>query len=74
MRKMGVPVEGEPDMAPWTAFLHKLDGATEVVNIGLVGKYVELQDAYKSINESLFHAATYAGYKVKIPRRSSPRT
>ena len=66
MRKMGVPVEGEPDMAPWTAFLHKLDGATEVVNIGLVGKYVELQDAYKSINESLFHAATYAGYKVKI--------
>ncbi len=66
MRKMGVPVEGEPDMAPWTAFLHKLDGATEVVNIGLVGKYVELQDAYKSINESLFQAAVYNEHKVKI--------
>ncbi|MDE6161447.1 MAG: CTP synthase [Muribaculaceae bacterium] len=66
MRKMGMPVEGEPDMKPWTAFLHKLDNATETINIGLVGKYVELQDAYKSINESLFHAATYAGRKVKI--------
>ena len=66
MRKMGVPVEGEPHMAPWTAFLSKLDSAEETINIGLVGKYVELQDAYKSINESLFHAATYAGHKVKV--------
>jgi len=66
MRKMAVPVEGEPHMAPWTAFLEKLDSATETINIGLVGKYVELQDAYKSINESLFHAATYAGYRVKV--------
>ncbi|MDE6109064.1 MAG: CTP synthase [Muribaculaceae bacterium] len=66
MRKMGVLIVGEPDMAPWHTFLERLDSATETVNIGLVGKYVELQDAYKSINESLFHAATYAGYKVKI--------
>ncbi len=66
MRKTGVPVEGEPDMAPWTSFLEKLDKAEETVHIGLVGKYVELQDAYKSIYESLFHAATYAGYKVKV--------
>ncbi|MDE6137169.1 MAG: CTP synthase [Muribaculaceae bacterium] len=66
MRKMGVPVEGEPHMAPWTAFLSKLDSAEETINIGLVGKYVELQDAYKSINESLFHAATYADHKVKV--------
>ena len=66
MRKTGVPVQGEPDMAPWSAFLDKLDNATETLNIGLVGKYVELQDAYKSINESLFHAATYAGRRVKV--------
>jgi len=41
-------------------------GASEVVTIGLVGKYVELQDAYKSINEALFHAATYADHKLEI--------
>ena len=41
-------------------FKDKIDTATDTVSIGLVGKYVELQDAYKSINEALFHAATYS--------------
>ncbi|MDD4116293.1 MAG: CTP synthase, partial [Massilibacteroides sp.] len=41
------------------AFLHKKAAATETVKIGLVGKYVELQDAYKSIDESLLQAAIY---------------
>lgn len=56
----------DPDMAPWMHFLHKMDNATDTVTIGLVGKYVELQDAYKSINEALFQSATYAGNKLKI--------
>ncbi len=42
------------------------DNAEEEVTIGLVGKYVELQDAYKSINESLFQAATYNDHKLKL--------
>ncbi|WP_407933541.1 glutamine amidotransferase-related protein, partial [Duncaniella muris] len=66
LRKTGMPVEGEPHMAPWLQFLDKMDAATETVTIGLVGKYVELQDAYKSINEALFHAATYADHKLEI--------
>lgn len=66
MRKTGTPVNGEPQMGKWLDFVNKLDNATEKVSIGLVGKYVELQDAYKSINESLFHAATYADRKVDI--------
>lgn len=66
LRKMGVPFEGEPHMQPWFDFIDKMDSATETVNIGLVGKYVELQDAYKSISEALFHAATYAGRKLKL--------
>jgi CTP synthase len=37
----------EPHMAPWLNFLKKIENAQEVVTIGLVGKYVELQDAYK---------------------------
>ena len=66
LRKTGMPVEGEPEMGPWLSFIDKLDNATDKVTIGLVGKYVELQDAYKSINEALFHAATYAGHKLDL--------
>lgn len=56
----------EPNLDRWNIFLHKLANAEKVVNIGLVGKYVELQDAYKSINESLMQAATYLDHKVNI--------
>lgn len=66
LRKMGVPVEGEPDMEAWLNFIEKMDSAKETVTIGLVGKYVELQDAYKSIDESLFQAATYNNRRLKI--------
>jgi CTP synthase len=66
LRKTGVPVEGEPDMVQWNRFLEKMDNATDTVKIGLVGKYVELQDAYKSINESLFQAATYNDRKLDL--------
>ena len=66
LRKTGVTPEGEPHMEPWLNFLDKMDRATETVNIGLVGKYVELQDAYKSINEALFQAATYADRKLNL--------
>ena len=66
LRKTGITPEGEPHMAPWMHFLDKLHAATQPVTIGLVGKYVELQDAYKSIDESLFQAATYNDRKVEI--------
>lgn len=66
LRKTGIIPEGEPHMAPWMHFLDKLHAATKPVTIGLVGKYVELQDAYKSIDESLFQAATYNDRKVEI--------
>ncbi len=66
LRLMNVKYQGEPHMAPWLDFIAKLDAATEPVTIGLVGKYVELQDAYKSINEALLHAATYADHKLNL--------
>ena len=66
LRKAGIEPEGEPDMGAWNDFLSRMDSATDTVTIGLVGKYVELQDAYKSIDESLFQAATYCGRKVDI--------
>ena len=66
LRKMGIAPEGEPNMAPWVAFLDKMKNTSGDVTIGIVGKYVELQDAYKSINESLFQAATYDGRHLDL--------
>ena len=66
LRKMGITPEGEPHMAPWMNFLQMMKDAKDEVTIGIVGKYVELQDAYKSINESLFQAATHNGRKLNL--------
>ena len=52
MRKIGIPVGETPAMTAWHAFLEKQRNATREVHVGLVGKY-DLQDAYKSIRESL---------------------
>ncbi len=66
LEKTGLPSEGEPDLRSWNHFLHKLENATEEIRIALVGKYVELQDAYKSISESLSHAAAYCDKKLRL--------
>ena len=63
LKKMGVEAEGIADLGAWHDFLERRNKATKVLNIGLVGKY-DLQDAYKSIIESLAHAGTYNDYKV----------
>ncbi|MBQ0057700.1 MAG: CTP synthase [Bacteroidales bacterium] len=65
LRKMGIPVGETPALGPWRKFIELRNTATDIVRIGLVGKY-DLQDAYKSINESLSHAATHNHHKVKI--------
>jgi len=66
LRKMGIPVGEKPSLKPWRDFLDKKKNATETIRIGLVGKYVELPDAYKSINESLLQAATYNDRKLDL--------
>lgn len=66
LRKFGMPVEEKPLMQPWRDFLEKKKQAKQTVRIGLVGKYVELPDAYKSINESLLQAATYNDHKLDL--------
>ena len=65
MRKIGIPVGETPAMKPWRDFLDKQRRATNEVHIGLVGKY-DLQDAYKSIRESLNLAGIYNDVKVKM--------
>ena len=65
MRKIGIPVGERPAMKPWRDFLDKQRNATREVHVALVGKY-DLQDAYKSIRESLNLAGIYNDVKTKI--------
>ncbi len=73
LQKMGLPVGERPDLGPWKDFLNRRANAKEEVRIALVGKYVELQDAYKSILEALSQAATYNDRKLKIEYIQSER-
>ncbi|MDE7111444.1 MAG: CTP synthase [Muribaculaceae bacterium] len=66
LRVCDVRNAAEPDMKAWNRFLERMTSAKEEVTIGLVGKYVELQDAYKSINEALFQAATYKDRRLNL--------
>ena len=59
LQKMNMPIGNKPQLKPWMQFLEKRRNATEKVTIKLIGKYAELPDAYKSINESLSQAAIY---------------
>ena len=65
LRKIGIPVGETPAMLPWHDFLDKRRKASREVHVGLVGKY-DLQDAYKSIRESLGLAGIYNDVKVCI--------
>lgn len=73
LEKTGISAVGEPDLAKWNKFLNHLHEATEEVCIGLVGKYVELQDAYKSIDEALLQACAYNDRRLKLKYISSER-
>lgn len=56
LRKLNLSYREDPALTKWRDFLAKLKNPTRSVSIGLVGKYVELPDAYKSITESFIHA------------------
>jgi CTP synthase len=66
LRKLNVEIFPETDLTKWNEFLTKLKNPKLKVNIGLIGKYVELQDAYKSILESFVHAGAINEVKVQI--------
>ncbi len=56
----------EPDLGPWRQMVERMDRATEEVTIGVVGKYVDLPDAYLSVVESLRHAAAHNDVKLDL--------
>lgn len=66
LKKMGISGYGEPELTKWKEFLDKLKYPKGKVTIGLIGKYLELQDAYKSILESFIHAGAINECQVQI--------
>lgn len=66
LAKLKLPMKAEPELEAWKEFILRVKHPTSEVNIGLVGKYVELQDAYKSINEAFIHAGAENDCKVNV--------
>jgi len=66
MQKLNLPISVEPDLKPWKDIVTKIKKPRSIVRIGLVGKYVELHDAYKSISESFVHAGAMNECKVEL--------
>ena len=64
-KKLGIE-NRKADLAPWEKIVYDIKNPKSEVKIAVVGKYVELKDAYISINESLEHAAYSLGYKARI--------
>ncbi|MBS1511395.1 MAG: CTP synthase [Bacteroidetes bacterium] len=66
LKKLHINGYAAPELSKWRAFLDKLKYPKTKVTIGLIGKYIELQDAYKSILESFVHAGAMNECKVKV--------
>jgi CTP synthase len=71
MSKLKLSSKVEPNLDRWKEFLGRLKNPTAEIRIGLVGKYVELPDAYKSITESFIHAGAQNECKVRVECISS---
>tara|TARA_R110001632_G_scaffold2635_2_gene11639 strand:+ start:7542 stop:9152 length:1611 start_codon:yes stop_codon:yes gene_type:complete len=66
LKKLQLSSEKQPQLTAWNNFLQKYKNPKSTVEIGLIGKYVELQDSYKSITEALIHASATNETKVKV--------
>ena len=59
-------IEAKPDLSSWQSVVTMVENATKPVRIGLIGKYIELHDAYLSVVESIKHAGFHHGASVEI--------
>ena len=66
LKKLDLPKKAAPDLRNWNTFLRRLKNPKHTVNIGLIGKYVEMQDCYKSILEAFIHAGAANETKVNV--------
>jgi CTP synthase len=73
LQKLRLPSDQPADLSKWKEFVRKLKRPQEEITIGLVGKYVELHDAYKSIAEAFIHAGVVNNCKVRVEWIQSER-
>jgi CTP synthase len=66
LKKLNLPEKSTPDLTQWNDFLNRLQNPKHTVNVGLIGKYVELQDSYKSILEAFIHAGAANETKINV--------
>ena len=66
MKRLGMEADNQPDLTQWQSFLKRHKNPKNSVTIGLIGKYVELQDSYKSILESFVHAGAANEVEVRV--------
>lgn len=66
LQKLALSDDKGPDLVQWNEFLNKHKNPKHEITIGLIGKYVELQDSYKSILESFIHAGAVNEVRVKV--------
>ena len=66
LKKFNLSSEQQPELKVWNDFLTKHKNPTSKVEIALIGKYIELQDSYKSITEAFIHAGSSNETKVKV--------
>jgi CTP synthase len=66
MKRLGMEADNQPDLTQWQSFLKRHKNPKNNVTIGLIGKYVELQDSYKSILESFVHAGAANEVEVRV--------
>ena len=66
LRKLNLKSSNDSNLERWSDFVDRLKFPKNIVKIGLIGKYVELQDSYKSILESLIHAGSENETKVEV--------
>ena len=66
LEKLGLSTKTIPNLDSWKQFLNRVENPSKSVTIGLVGKYVELKDSYKSISESFGHAGAANDCRVNI--------
>lgn len=66
LEKLGLPTTSKRDLGKWRKFVERVEHPKKSVRIGMIGKYIQLQDAYKSISEAFVHAGAENDAKVEV--------
>ncbi len=73
LRRLNMSDVKPRDLGPWQAIVDTLINASQTITIGIVGKYIELADSYKSIDEALIHGGIANGVKIKLEKIDSEK-